>query len=475
MTLGAGYDDHDAVGLAALVAAREVTPAELLEEAVRRLDEADRKLNGSVHRMADDAAAAIESGLPDGPLRGVPFLIKDLNVQVKGHPTSNGSRFWAGAVADHDSTLVARYRAAGLTLVAKTNTPELGLNMSTEPAAFGPTRNPWDTGRSAGGSSGGSAALVAAGVVPAAQASDGGGSIRIPASACGLFGLKPTRGRVTFAPDAGESWSGMSTVHVVSRSVRDTAVLLDVSCPPAPGDPYAAPAPARAYAEEVGAEVGRLRVAFSTAAPNGADVHPECVAAVEQAARWLEELGHEVSEAAPSYDAGAMGGATAIIIGTGAKVAVDARAAAVGRPPTDDDLEPVTRVLVDMAAGRSAAEYVGATRTMHAESRRIAAFFEPDGYDVFVTPTMAQPPPELGVMRTDDIAAYASAVGAIGPLTSVWNATGQPAMSVPLHWTPDGLPVGVQVVGRFGDEATLLRLAAQLEQAHPWSHRRPPL
>lgn len=463
MSVSELYDTSDAVALAAHVAAGDVTAEALLEECLRRIRERNPALNAVVHTDPDRAAAAIETGLPHGPLRGVPFLVKDLNVAVRGMPTTNGSRFWGDRPDDHDATIVSRFRGAGLVIVGRTNSPELGLNMSTEPVAHGATRNPADPGRSAGGSSGGAAAAVAAGIVPVAHASDGGGSIRIPASACGLVGLKPSRGRISLGPDAGEGWSGMSTVGVVSRTVRDTAVSLDVTAGWVPGDPYDAPPPAGPFLRAASVDPRPLRVAWSVDAPTGVPVDPECRTAVERTVALLAELGHTVIEGGPRWDAEALGRATATIIGAHTRATVDARAAEVGRSPTGEDLEPVTLAIWELNAGRTAAELVAAERTVHAVSRVIAPFFE--DVDVLVTPTLATPPPPLGTLRTDDLGAYAEAIARFGPFTPVWNATGQPAISVPTHRTPDGLPVGVQVVGRYGDEETLLAVAGQLERA----------
>ena len=468
------YESHDAVGLAALVSAGDVTPTELLDAALERVAQRNPQLNAIVLEMEGAARAAIEAGLPDGPLRGVPFPLKDLHLMVAGERTTYGSRLFEDFVADHDSELVARYRRAGLVLFAKTTSPEFGLTTTTESTLFGATRNPWNLEHTSGGSSGGASAAVAAGIVPAANASDGGGSIRIPAACTGLFGLKPTRGRTPMGPDAGEGWSGMSCVHAVTRSVRDSAVLLDATAGPDVGAPYWAPEPARPFAEEVGAPVGRLRVAVQTSSWNDAPVHPDCTAAAEDAAALCTELGHEVTEAPFAIDSDLLREATGVIIGANLRAAVLERAAALGRELGADDLEPLTYAMTAGSAGRLASEYANAVRTIHALGRELGRFLE--RYDVLLTPTMATPPLRIGDLSLahpeprEMLAALAKTVG----FTQLLNATGNPAMSVPLAWNGEGLPIGTQFVGRYADEATLFRLAAQLEDARPWFERRPP-
>jgi Asp-tRNA(Asn)/Glu-tRNA(Gln) amidotransferase A subunit family amidase len=360
-------------------------------------------------------------------------------------------------------------------IFGKTASPEFGLTTSTESVLFGQTRNPWKPTHMAGGSSGGAAAAVAAGIVPAAHASDGGGSIRIPASCCGLFGLKPTRARIPAGPDAGEGWSGMSANHVVSRSVRDSAALLDATHGPAAGDPYFAPAPERAFLDEVGADPGRLRIAVQTEAFNGCPTHADCVAAVRDAAELLASLGHHVEEAVFTPDREALGRATQVIIAANVRATALDRAAALGRELRDDDIEPVTRGMALLVKDLEAAEYPRAVRTIHTAGRQVAAFFE--GYDALLTPTLACPPMELGrlALTNSDLPAFLGAITQTVGFTQLFNATGNPAASLPLSWNGDGLPIGVQLAGRFGDEATLLRLSAQLEQARPWFGRRPGL
>ena len=369
---------------------------------------------------------------------------------------------------------MARYRRAGLVVFGRTNSPEMGLAYTTEPHLHGPTRNPWDTSRTPGGSSGGAAAAIAARIVPAAHASDGGGSIRVPASCCGLFGLKPTRGRTPHGPDSGEGWAGMSVGHAITLSVRDSAALLDASAGADVGDPYWAPPPARAFADEVGADPGQLRIAVSPETPTGAPVDAECIAAMERAATLCAELGHEVEQAAPSYDKEDLADAFFKIVTANTLNGVIESGRGRGRDWVGE-VENMTRAMAEMGARVSGADYTAAVDTIHRVGRQVARFML--DHDVLLTPTMAKPPLPLGVldMMSDDVDAYIAESGAFAGFPPLSNATGAPAMSVPLYWTQTGLPVGAQFVGRFGDEATLLRLAGQLEQAAPWAQRRPPL
>jgi amidase len=468
------YDHYDAMGLAELVRRKQVTPQELLEAAIERVAARDATLNAVVTKMYDEARAAIAAGLPEGPFTGVPYMLKDLGVLYAGVPTSNGSRLFADFVPDHDSTLVERYKAAGLVIMAKTNTPELGIAATTEPQLFGPTRNPWNTAHSAGGSSGGAAAAVAAGYLPMAHATDGGGSIRIPASNCGVFGLKPSRGRMPMGPDIGEGIAGMATGHCVSRSVRDSAALLDATHGLAPGDPYAAPPLARPLIEEVGADPGRLRIALCTTDYLGNPIHPECVAAATAAARLCESLGHQVEEARPDFSGLPLTRAWRIVPAANLWINVHARARALGRKPHPGDVEPVTWAWMQEGRKYTAADYLETVNTMHAIGRRLATFLE--RYDLLLTPTLARPPLRLGEMDmgTEDVDRYVSFLfDEVTPLTPLFNQTGGAAMSVPLAWSADGLPIGIQFGGALGDEPRLIRLATQLEQAQPWADRRP--
>ena len=472
------YAEHDGLGLAALVASGEVSPSELLDIAIARSEAVDGELNAVVIRLYDHARAQIERGLPNGPFRGVPFLVKDLHLQIAGTRTTNGCRLFAEAIADHDSTLTQRYDAAGLVTFGRSASPEFGGSTSTESALFGRTHNPWKLGRTPGGSSGGAAAAVAAGVVPIANASDGGGSIRIPASCCGVFGLKPTRMRTPLGPTRAEGWNGLTSAHAVSRSVRDNAALLDATAGAEAGDPYCAPPQERPYLDEVTADPGRLRIALMRTPPSGSAVDPECVEAAESAARLCEELGHRVEEAAPDYDSAALMSAMGRTVWAATRLALERRAAELGRELREDDVEPATWTTshwVDSVTGVTGVQAYTDRETIHAASRRAAAFHQ--DYDVLLSPVLGRPPVELGLfdLSKGDLGEYFKQLGQFSPFCSIANITGQPSMSLPLHWSADGLPIGVMFTGRYGDEATLLRLAGQLEQARPWAQRRPPL
>lgn len=464
----------DATAQSELVRKGEVSAAELLEAAIARAEKVNPDLNAIVTPMYDLARAAAETVDPEAPFAGAPFLLKDLFAEYAGAPMGEGSAFLKGVYTpDHDSELVARMKRAGLIVMAKTNTPEFGLLPTTEPIAYGRCRNPWDLGRTTGGSSGGAAAAVAAGVTAMAHANDGGGSIRIPASCCGLFGLKPTRGRNPLGPDYGDAGGGIAVEHAVTRSVRDSARLLDVTAGPDVGDPYNAPTPLRPFAEEVGADPGALRIAVSTKALNGAATHPDCVAATWDAARLCEDLGHHVVEADAPIDPKLARGSFSYIWAAFCGWAVEYWERALGREATEADLEPATWAYYQKSKQVSASRYLLAVTDAQKLSRQIAAFFQ--GYDLLLTPTLSEPPCELGVMDAlpeDPLAGMRRSADFAG-FTAVANITGQPAMSVPLYWNADGLPVGVQFMGRYGDEATLFRLAGQLEQARPWAEKRP--
>ena len=474
MSLNEEFGSYDALGLAELVRNGMASPQELLEAAIARVDSTNREINAVVSKMYDEAHRYLSSDLPEGgTFRGVPFLLKDFAATYRGFPTTNGSRFFKNDVATEDSDLVVRYKSAGLVIFGKTNVPELASNVSAEPVLFGPTRNPWDHSRIAGGSSGGSAAAVAAGMVPLAHATDGGGSIRIPASCCGLFGLKPTRGRNPAGPSYRGAFLGVE--HCVSRTVRDSAALLDATAGARTGDTYWAPPPERSYVEEAMTAPGRLRIAFSAVARSGAPVHPSCVRALEDAIGLCEELGHDVEEAPLEYPGDALGDAVRLLIGASAMAWIRDRAETVGRDPGPDDLELVIADRVRLGDLATATEYHRALETVARVSRQIGEFFRQ--YDIFATPTVAKPPPPLGTFDTNttDVQRWLHELWSFIPFTAVFNATGQPAMSLPLSWSEEGLPVGVQFAGRFGDEATLFRLAGQLEQARPWAHLRPGL
>ena len=469
----ADYDRYDGLGLAGLVRGGEVKAEEMLEAAIERVEALNPALNAVVTRLYDQARAALAAGLPAGPFTGVPYALKDLGALYTGAVTSYGSRLFAGAVADHDSEYTVRLKRAGLVILAKTNTPEMGLAPSTEPRLFGTTRNPWNRAHSAGGSSGGAAAAVAGGMLPMAHATDGGGSIRIPASCCGLFGLKPTRARNPMGPDAGEGWGGASVGHAVTRSVRDSATLLDVTAGPDVGDPYWAPPPAGPFLDEVGRPPGRLRIALATASWNGAPVDPECAAAATDAARLCESLGHHVEEARPDHNHEALAQATRIIIGANVRAALDAGAKARGRAVEAGDVERVTWEFAALGVSHTAADYARSIGVVHRTGRAVARFFT--RHDIILSPTMCRPPFPLGVldMSSADADAYLAAVLASIGFTSLFNSSGNPAMSVPLAWSRSGLPIGIQFAAPFGGEALLFRLAGQLEAARPWAARRP--
>ena len=467
------YENHDGLGLAELVRRGETTPSELLDAALARLDARNPALNAVVTPLVDSARRDIAAGLPDGPFTGVPFLVKELVASVAGAATTASSRLYRNQIASADSEIVARFRRAGLVIAGKTNSPEFGLSPTTESRLYGVTRNPWRLDLAPGGSSGGAAAAVAAGIVPVAHATDGGGSIRIPASACGLFGLKPTRARITAGPEGGEGLSGLAIQHVVSRSVRDSAALLDAIAGPLPGDPYAAAPPERPWLDETKRPPGRLRIGFARRAPTGVAVHADSVAAVEDAARLCESLGHQVEEASPSFDAAALERGFMTVFG--AHIMANISRATGGALPDRELVEPLTYAIAERARGLSAAEFIVTLHGLHREARKIAAFFE--RHDIWLTPTLAQPPLPIGhfEIESSDVDAWIAKLAAFIPFTYPFNVTGQPAMSVPLFWSAGGLPIGCQFVGRYGDEATLFRLAAQLEQARPWFDRRPPL
>jgi Asp-tRNA(Asn)/Glu-tRNA(Gln) amidotransferase A subunit family amidase len=472
------YRKRDATALAGLIARREVTAGEVLEAAIARAEAVNPAINAIVHKQYDRARKTVDAGLPDGPMKGVPYLIKDLAFYDKGEPARLGSSLFADYVADHDSAYVARCKKAGLVIMGRSATPEFGLNPTTEPRLTGPCRNPWNLEHSAGGSSGGAAAAVVAGILPVAHATDGGGSIRIPAAQCGLFGLKPTRARMSLGPDAGEGWGGLSIGHVVSRSVRDSALMLDCTAGAEPGDPYVAPAPAGPFVEALARPPRRLRIALMLKDHRGAALHPECAKAVQGAAKLCERLGHIVEEADPRLDAGldlvALRPKNSVISATNTARGMALRWKALGREPTPEDVEAVTWAVYQRGLASTGIEYVDAIAAVHAMGRRMAAFLA--DYDVILSTVLAGPPPRLGTFdQNGDVATFTERVTQYLSVTPLHNATGTPAMSVPLHWTAHGLPVGVHFAGRYGEEALLLQLAAQLETAQPWFDRLPSL
>src|SRR5262245_1355763 len=470
----------DATAQAALVRRGELSPRELVEAAVARLERLNPQLNAVIHPALERAlSAASAPDLPDGPFRGVPFLLKDLGGAEAGAPYHCGMRFLrdAGWTEKEDSYLTRRFRAAGLVSLGRTNTPELALLPTTEPEAYGATRNPWSLAHSAGGSSGGAASAVAAGIVPAAHASDGGGSIRGPASMCALVGLKPTRGRNSFGPALGERWSGFSAEFVVTRSVRDSAALLDVTAGPMPGDPYFAPPPARPFATALAQPPPRLRVGVMRSAPRTVETHVECLAAADRAATLLADLGHHVELEYPTaLDEPESVLAYVAVVASNTARAIEAWGQKVGRPLSADDCEPLTWVLAERGRATSAPELIASIEYVHAFGRRLASWWE-GGFDLLVTPTQAAPPPEIGYLSStpdDPLRAFLRSAP-YGACTLPFNMSGQPAISLPLHWTPLGLPVGAQLVAACGREDLLLAVAAQLEEAAAWSKRRAPL
>ena len=465
------FDDQDGLGLAALIRAGQITAHEALETAIARVEARNPRINAVVHKLYDQARAAVDSGLPDGPFAGVPFLIKDLGALCKDAPCGNGSKLFNGFVAQEDDELVARYRDAGLVIFGRTNSSELGLGVSTEPSARGPTRNPWDLDRTAGGSSGGAAAAVAGGLVPLAHGSDGGGSIRIPSSCCGLFGLKPTRAR----NPAPEGWAGLATHHVLTRSVRDSAAMLDATQGMAFGGAYSAPAPARPFLDEVGTDPGTLRIALCLDAPPGVVPHPDCLAAARDAAALLADLGHAVEEAAPDIDREREEQTMLTIVCCNTAVALDAGHPVEGRAVREDDVEAFTWILADRGRRFSALDYVRALDRLRADSLTLARFFR--DHDLLLTPTLGKPPVGLGEidMESRDVDSTLDKIRRFIPFTPLFNQTGLPAASLPLHWNDDGLPIGVQLAARFGNEALLFQIASQVEHARPWFDRRPVL
>lgn len=467
------YQDHDALGLAALVRNGEVTPAELLDAAIACVEAHNPAINAVTMKLYDYARQAIDAGLPHGPLRGVPYLMKDLTASIAGVPMTRGSQFFADSPpSPFDSEHVKRLKRAGLVMFGRTNTCELGLSLTCEPRLHGPTRNPWNPEHISGGSSGGAAAAVAARMLPAAHASDGFGSIRAPAACCGVVGLKPTRARNTFSPVLGEGLGGCSTEHAVTLSVRDSAALLDATCGPGGGDPYAAPPPARPYLDEVGTDPGRLRIAWTAKAPNGAAVDAECLRLLEQTARLCADLGHDVDECDPDID-GAAVVPTFLTLAAANTVVNLASHPTKGRTAREDEVERITWLTAKVGERISAPDYVRATQKAHHLGRQMAAFHS--RWDVLLTPGLASPAVKLGVldMMLDDFDEYWRRVFHFSPFTVWFNLTGQPGMMLPLGQSTSGLPLAVQLVGRFGDEETLFRLASQLETARPWRQRKP--
>ena len=473
------YEAYDATGLAALVAKNDVSPKELLEAALCRVDQLNPELNAIAALATERAEEAINGGLPEGPFRGVPFLLKDLGAEAIGYPSSKGSALFKETAYDYDSEIVRRLKAAGLVIFGRTTSPELGNGPVTEAKVYGgPTRSPWNLDHTAGGSSGGAGAAVAAGILPAAQGSDGGGSIRTPASCSGLFGMKATRARLPEGPASGEGWAGMSIAGFLTRSVRDSATLLDATAGPDLGAPYHAPSLEGTFSQAISKPPARQKIAFSTKTFTGAPLHPDCRAAVEAAAKLCSDLGHHVEEADPIFDVTTLMQAWTRIVATGLARAVNAKLRALGRPLESGDVETVTASALAYAKTISGEDYLGAVDEIHHFGREIAAFFE--DYDLLLTPTLAEPPAKIGRFSPDreDFIDYRLGPDGIlpySPFTPIFNASGQPAMSVPLATSSAGLPIGIHIAGRFGADLLLIALAAELENAAPWFDRRPPI
>lgn len=489
------YIRLDGLALAELVRTGEVTPAELVDLALQRIDRLNGALNAVVVRRDGKVKAEAEAG-PEGPFAGVPFLVKDMDGVLGSEPNTASSRALVGWRPDHDSELFARYRRAGLLIVGKTNCPEFGIMGVTESELRGPAHNPWDLTVSPGGSSGGSAAAVAARIVPLAHAGDGGGSIRIPAANCGLFGLKPTRGRMPLGPYAAEGWDGYVVPGVISVTVRDTAAALDATHGPDLGAPYHAPQAPESFLEAADQPPGALRIGFTTKAMLGTQIHPDNVAAVLDAVALLEDLGHELVEVDLPLDAELLASAYLTVVAAGIGAAIAETEQQTGRKPSADDFELATWFLGQVGRELSAVELTQARAAGFDVGRAVARTYEDNQLDVHLSATTAFPPARIGQLQPSiaergvlaalrrapvgrvlrlALAQLAANSLAHTPNTQVFNMSGQPAMSVPLFWNAEGLPIGAQFAGRFGDEVTLLRLAAQLERARPWEQRLPPL
>jgi amidase len=462
----------DATDLSDLVRNGEISIPELIDGAIERLEKVNGHLNAVITPMYAGARSGAVDQRSSGPFPGVPFLIKDFLAEVKGVRLAEGSAFLGDHVPSSDSELITRFRAAGLLSIGKTNTPEFAIGATTEPVRFGATHNPWDTTLTPGGSSGGSAAAVAARIVPMAHGNDAAGSIRIPASCCGLIGLKPSRGRVSLGPLYGDLFGGIVAEFAVTRSVRDTASLLDAVAGRMTGEPYSLPAPERPYAEAIKREPVKLRIGFSAMTPLGDELHPECERAVRDAATLCEDLGHQVEERAPDYDAMGLWTNLTTMLASGVSWAMQDWSRRLGRPLTRELFEPFVWALGERGRSLSAPDYLLAVQDLQAEVRAYSRFF--DTHDLWLTPTLGQPPVPLGTLGYDgDPIELRRRTARFSPFTYIANASGQPAISLPLHWSEAGLPIGVQMTARVGEESTLLRIAAQLEQARPWAERLP--
>ncbi|HPE24232.1 MAG: amidase [Rhodobacteraceae bacterium] len=473
------YGAKDATDLAGLVASGEVDADALLDTALAAMERLNPKLNAVVLVQEEAARAAIRRGLPEGPFRGVPFLLKDLGCEAMDFPSHNGSRLFANTRYALDSAIWDRIRATGVVAFARTTAPEGGVGPATESAVYGgPTRNPWDLSRTPGGSSGGAGAAVAAGIVPAAHGSDGGGSVRIPASSCGLFGFKATRARFPDGPYSGEGWAGMAIDGFLTRSVRDAAAFHDACAGADLGAPYWAPPLGAGHIAAIRRPPRRLRVALCDTTLDGRPIHPDCAAAVHDAARLLESLGHHVEPARPAADIGGMMRAWTDIVACGTALSIRAKCAARGHPLEPGEVENVALGAIDRAAAVSGADYLAAVGKIHAFGRELSAFFDP--WDILLTATLAEPPAMIGrFAHTDrDFVHFRTGPGMVfdySPFCAAFNASGQPAASVPLFWNGEGLPIGVHLATRFGADEELMALCAELESARPWAGRRPPL
>ncbi len=488
------FDQYDAVGLAQLIRNKEIKPSELLEQAISRLEAYNPRIGAVIYKMYDEAQKSIESGLSDGPFRGVPFLLKDLKTQYQGVPMQNGSRAYKNYIPDYDSTLVTRYKKSGVCILGKTSTPELGLMGTTEPKAFPPTRNPWNLEYSSGGSSGGSAAAVAAGIVPIASAGDGGGSIRIPASFCGLFGLKPSRGRNPTGPKGGDNWQGAVVQHIISKSVRDSALMLDCTSGPEIGSRSFAPIPERSYYEETLRTPKQLKIGYNLASPVNLGIHPECERAINSTIELLQDLGHIVEEVHSPVDGMTIAKSYLTMYFGEVQAFLENSKVELGGKPRRKDFEASTRMLAALGRATSSGEFVRALQVWDRAARTMGVFHKE--YDLYLTPTVAYMPAKIGtlgptsgeelflevlerlglswILKKSGIAMKLALQNLkITPFTQLFNLTGQPAMSVPLYWSEEGFPIGSQFAAPIGRENTLFRLAAQLENARPWMERSP--
>ena len=471
----ADFEQYDALGLADLVRRGKVSATELLEAAIERVEARDGAVNAVTMKLYDYGRKAIADGLPDGPFTGVPFLLKDLTASLAGVKMTRGSKFFADAPPPTaDSDHVKRLKRAGLVIFGRTNTCEIGLSLTCEPRLYGPTKSPWDLTRISGGSSGGAAASVGARMLPIAHGSDGFGSIRVPAACCGIVGLKPTRGRNTFAPYTGEGLGGCSTEHALTLTVRDTAALLDATAGAGPGDPYVAPPPPRPYLDETRGAPRPLHIAYTTAAPNDAPVDAEYLKALAETVMLCKDLGHKVQEANPEIDRAAVV-PTFLTLAAANMVVTLASHPTAGRPARKGEVENATWGTAQKGERIAAADYVGATQTMHRLGRQMAAFHA--GYDVLLTPGLGTLPPKLGWidMMLEDVDEYWRRVFTFSPFTVWFNLTGQPALMLPLGRTAWGFPIAVQLAGRYGEEGSILSLGAQLEKARPWFDKKPPI